>query len=75
MNLELVPTDELIHELVSRYDSCIFYGVKDPGPGAKSYHYTALVVGNNLVCAGMGADAQREALEALAAKRVKDQHP
>ena len=75
MNLELVSTDELIHELVSRYDSVIFFAVKDPGPNAKGFHYTQLCVGNNLICAGMGADAQREALDNLATSRVEDQHP
>ncbi len=32
MNLELVETDDLIEELMGRFDSAVFAGLKDRGP-------------------------------------------
>lgn len=39
MNIQLLSTDELINELISRFDSCAFYGLRKDYKGSNDAYY------------------------------------
>lgn len=61
-SLELVPTDELVEEILSRCDAGLVYLLQDDSRDG-FYHNLFQLTGSPLLLAGMAANAQRQALD------------
>ena len=73
MDLELADTDELLRELLSRFDHGVIALMRvktdEPEPG---YGMWRNWVGNRLTCIGLLQDAQRAILDDLREGTVKE---
>jgi hypothetical protein len=65
IDLELADTDELISELVKRYDCTVFAAlaiVNDREDGSVDHHATHVWSGTSLTCIGLAAELQQKIL-------------
>ena len=62
-DLELVSTDDLLEELLSRVDHGIFSALQTGTHGGNNHTYIGRWTGNTHTCIGLGADLNRRMLD------------
>ena len=65
IDLELVPTDDLLEELLRRVDHGIFSGLQTGTHGGDNHTYIGRWTGNTHTCIGLGADLNRAMLDEI----------
>lgn len=62
-DLSLVDTDELLAELLARFDHAVFAGLKSQIGASDRIEFTREWIGNTHTCLGLTADLQARIIE------------
>lgn len=72
--LSLVATDDLLAEVIGRFDHAIFAGMRINQDGSENHGYVRTWNGNSHACMGLAADLTAKVLAAFRTRELAEEN-